>query len=176
MTARTAIAAGVAAVLLLGAGTAGWMLRGWRAEAQIATMVAQHATAMQGYADDAYRASQRLIERQEQHQQAVAAIDAQHTEELTHANQEIDNLRAAVAAGQRLRVNAVCPAPAVGVSGAAGTASMDDAAGPRLTGAAERDYFALRERIARADAMIRGLQDYVRGVCLANTKETGNAD
>lgn len=170
MSTRNAVAAGVAVVLLLGASAAGWTLRGWRADTQISAMAAQHAQVMQGYADAAYEASQRLIERQEQHRNTVAAIDAHHTEELAHANDEIDRLRAVAAAGQRLRVNAVCPAPTAGVPGAPAAPGMDDAAAPQLTGAAERDYFALRERIARADAMIRGLQDYVQRVCLAPSK------
>lgn len=170
MTSRTAIAAVVAAFLMLSSSAVGWKLRGWQADARIATLVAQHASVMQGYADAAFEASQRLAERQAQHQRVVAELDARHTEDLSHANAEIDRLRSAVAAGQRLRVNATCPNPS-GVPKTADTASLDDAAAPRLTGAAERDYFALRERIAQADAMIRGLQNYIHRVCLAPSTE-----
>jgi prophage endopeptidase len=43
---------------------------------------------------------------------------------------------------------------------------MDDATGPRLTDAAERDYFTLRERIETITKQLTGLQQYVREQCL----------
>ncbi len=149
------------------AGLAVGVGQGWRYGEQVATIKAGHAQQLQQYADAYADASRKLIERQISHQEAVAALDTRYTKELTHANAEIDRLRNDVAAGSRLRVNAECPAPAAGMPATAGTAGVDGAAGPRLTGAAERDYFALRERIATADAMIAGLQGYVRDVCLA---------
>lgn len=156
---------GYAAVALV-AGLAVGMAQGWRHDAAMATEQAEHARGLQAYADAAAEASRQLAERMRTHQQTAAAIDARHTQELTHATDEIDRLRADVAAGKRVRVNAQCPAPTAGMSTTTGTASVDDATGPRLTDAAERDYFALRERVARSDAMIKGLQDYVRDVCL----------
>lgn len=39
---------------------------------------------------------------------------------------------------------------------------MDDAASARLTDAAQRDYFTLRERIEVAGKQIAGLQDYIK--------------
>ena len=159
-------AAGAGAIV---AGLAVGIGQGWRHDAAISAMVATHAQVMQGYADAAAEASEKLVERQAAHQVTVAVLDAKHTEELTNANAEIDRLRADVAAGhRRLRVNAECPAPAAGLSAATGPTGLDDEAGPRLTGAAERDYFALRERIARSDAMIKGLQEYIQSVCLGN--------
>lgn len=150
------------------AGLAVGIGQGWRHDAAISAMVATHAQVMQGYADAAAEANEKLVERQAAHEATVAALDTKHTKELTNANAQIDHLRRDVAAGHRLRVNAACPAPTAGLSTAAGTTSVDDAAGPQLTGAAERDYFALRERIVRADAMIKGLQEYVRDVCVAH--------
>ncbi|EMH1202279.1 lysis protein [Serratia marcescens] len=92
-------------------------------------------------------------------QRAVAAIDEHHTKELNDAKNQIDDLQRAVAAGARkLQLAATCP-----TTGAAGVV---DATGPRLTDAAERDYFRLRERIETARSQIAGLQDYIRQVCL----------
>lgn len=159
------VAACVGAVL---ASLVVWVGQEWRHDAAISTMAATHAQVMQGYADEAATAAQALLDRQAEHQKALAAIDARLTEELTNGNEEIDRLRAVVATGDgRLRVNAECPAPATGLPAATAAASVDDAAGPQLTGVAERNYFALREQIVRADAMIKGLQDYVQDVCLA---------
>ncbi|EPF7465381.1 lysis protein [Serratia marcescens] len=93
-------------------------------------------------------------------QRAVSAIDEHRTQELNDAKNQIDDLQRAVAAGNlRLQLAATCP-----TTGAAGVV---DATSPRLTDAAERDYFRLRERIETARSQIAGLQDYIRNVCLA---------
>ncbi|HFQ6840885.1 lysis protein [Serratia sp. CY85266] len=92
-------------------------------------------------------------------QRAVAAIDEHRTQELNDAKNQIDTLQRAVDAGARkLQLAATCP-----TTGAAGVA---DATGPRLTDAAQRDYFRLRERIEIANKQIAGLQDYINQVCL----------
>ncbi|MGQ5788499.1 lysis protein [Serratia sp. IR-2025] len=93
-------------------------------------------------------------------QRAVAAIDERRTQELNDAKNQIDVLQRAVDAGNlRLQLAATCPTT--------GPAGVADATGPRLTDAAERDYFRLRERIEIARSQIAGLQDYIRQVCLA---------
>lgn len=92
-------------------------------------------------------------------QRAVAAIDQHRTQELNDAKNQIDTLQRAVDAGARkLQLAATCP-----TTGAAGVA---DATDPRLTDAAQRDYFRLLERIETARSQIAGLQDYIRQVCL----------
>ncbi|CUZ14870.1 Bacteriophage lysis protein [Serratia marcescens] len=92
-------------------------------------------------------------------QRAVAAIDEHRTQELNDAKNQIDVLQRAVDAGNlRLQLAATCP-----TTGAAGVAN---AASPRLTDAAQRDYFRLRERIEIANKQIAGLQDYINQVCL----------
>lgn len=96
-------------------------------------------------------------------QRAVAAIDEHRTQELNDAKNQIDVLQRAVDAGNlRLQLAATCPPT--------GAASVADASGPRLTDAAERDYFRLRERIETARSQIAGLQDYIRNVCLTPTR------
>ncbi len=95
-------------------------------------------------------------------QRDVAALDAKYTKELADVRENINQLERDVAAGRkRLQISARCPA-----NGATSSTSVDDAASPRLTDAAERDYFTLRERIETSGKMIGGLQDYIRQQCL----------
>ena len=95
-------------------------------------------------------------------QRDVAALDAKYTKELADARENINQLEHDVAAGRkRLQISARCPA-----NGAASTTSVDDGTGPRLTDAAERDYFTLRERIETSTKMITGLQAYISDQCL----------
>lgn len=103
-----------------------------------------------------------LIEAQ---RQAVAAIDIKYTKELVDAKSENERLRADIASGtKRLQLNATC---SKSVPKTTGPASVDDATGPELTPAAERDYIDLRERIGIATSQINGLQAYITNVCLA---------
>ncbi|EGO8462018.1 lysis protein [Escherichia coli] len=95
-------------------------------------------------------------------QRDVAALDAKYTKELADAQENINQLERDVAAGnKRLRLAATC-----GKNGATGTTGVDDAASPRLTDAAERDYFTLRQRIETVTKQLTGLQAYVREQCL----------
>ena len=95
-------------------------------------------------------------------QRDVAALDAKYTKELADAQENINQLERDVAAGnKRLRLAATC-----GKNGATSATSMDDGAAPRLTDAAERDYFTLRQRIETVTKQLTGLQAYVREQCL----------
>lgn len=94
-------------------------------------------------------------------QRDVAALDAKYTKELVDAKKQLDDLQRCIRDGKcGLRVNAKCPA-----NGTASASSVDDATGPRLTDAAERDYWSLRERIETTGKMIAGLQEYVLTQC-----------
>ena len=95
-------------------------------------------------------------------QRDVAVLDAKYYGELSDAKATIDQLERDVVAGRkRLQLNATC-----GANGAPGTTSMDDGTGPRLTDAAERDYFTLRERIETVTWQLSGLQEYISQQCL----------
>ncbi|HBC6704507.1 lysis protein [Escherichia coli] len=97
-------------------------------------------------------------------QRDVAALDAKYSRELADARAENETFRADVAAGRkRLRINATCPGP---VREATGTARVDNATGPRLADAAERDYFILRERLMTMQKQLEGAQLYIREQCL----------
>lgn len=95
-------------------------------------------------------------------QRDVAALDAKYTGELADAQETIDQLERDVAAGRkRLQLNATCPE-----NGTASATSVDDGASPRLTDAAERDYYILRRRIEIVTSQLNGLQQYIREQCL----------
>lgn len=96
-------------------------------------------------------------------QRDVAALDAKYTKELSDAKKTINDLRRDVDSGaKRLRIAATCP----GVSKATSATGVDDAGAPELTPDAQRNYFDLRDGIATADKMIRGMQDYIKEQCL----------
>jgi prophage endopeptidase len=95
-------------------------------------------------------------------QRDVAALDAKYTGELQIAHATIEGLQRDVAAGdKRLHINATCKP----VSKPSSAAGVDDADSARLTDAAQRDYFTLRERIETSGKMIAGLQDYIGKLC-----------
>ncbi|MGC0826653.1 lysis protein [Pantoea agglomerans] len=95
-------------------------------------------------------------------QRDVAALDEKYTKELADAKATIDQLHDDVATGKRrLQLNATCQKQS-----SSGAAGMDDATSARLTDAAQRDYFTLRERIGVAGKQIAGLQQYIREQCL----------
>ncbi|WP_063115338.1 lysis protein [Escherichia coli] len=100
----------------------------------------------------------------QQRQRDVAALDAKYTKELADAKAENDALHADVATGRkRLRINATCSGTVREVTA---TASVDNATGPRLADAAERDYFTLRERLMTMQKQLEGAQEYIRTQCI----------
>lgn len=172
---RAAVIAGAVVVLLAVGIGIGWSLNGWRLSGQVADAKAETASARDAHQADlaaiSSAAAQQVREalaKQQEAQQAVAELDRKHTEELKNALDENDRLRGDVAAGRRrLQLKASCPTDSRNVPNATGAASLADGAGPRLDGAAERDYWRLRDDIATANRQIAGLQQYVRTVCLA---------
>lgn len=95
-------------------------------------------------------------------QRDVAALDAKYTQDLADAKKQFDDLQRCVRDGKcGLRINAKCPA-----NGATGSGSLGDASGPRLTDAAQRDYFTLRERIVTVTKQVEYLQEYINTQCL----------
>jgi len=145
-----------------------WVLDNWKTivgviALSLITMLALSNQSLRGELEEVSKANAQLsgqLEWQNKTQKAVADIDLQRTQELEDAKSKIADLQRDVATGARkLRVSASCqPSKPSG---------MDDAASPRLTDAAQRDYFTLRERIEIANKQIAGLQDYINQVCLA---------
>ncbi|MDH0356747.1 lysis protein [Morganella sp. GD04133] len=94
--------------------------------------------------------------------QKLHDLDTRHTQELTNAKTEIDSLRDAVKSGaKRLSIKAECP------KAGADTAKVGrDESSPRLSEAAERDYWRLREMMAENEKQTLYLQDYIRTECM----------
>ena len=112
-------------------------------------------------ATEALKLANATIDDMQVRQRDVAALDAKYTKELADAKAKLDALQQCVNSGKcGLRLNAKCP------TGTTGTASVDDAASPRLTDSAQRDYFTLRKRIEMAGKQIAGLQQYINEQCL----------
>lgn len=97
----------------------------------------------------------------------LVALNEKYTKDLANAKATIEQLERDIAAGvKRLRINAACAS----LPNAGGPACVDDAVAPRLTDAAEWDYFRLRELIELSDLQIKGLQEYIQIQCVAKEK------
>lgn len=167
------IAGAVVVLLAVGIGV-GWSLNGWRLSGKVADAKTETAnertahqadlTAISNAANQQVRAA---LSKQQEAQQAVADLDRKHTEDLKNAKDENDRLRRNVADGRRqLRLHASCPADSRNMPKAPGAAGLADGTSPRLDGAAERDYWRLRDGISTAQSQIVALQQYIREVCL----------
>lgn len=94
------------------------------------------------------------------------ALDHKYTESLSAAERRIDELSADIASGpKRVFVRATCPANPVSSVGTSG--GVGDGGAAELAGVTRQDYLRLVRGIARQDAQIRYLQDYVRQQCLS---------
>jgi prophage endopeptidase len=147
-----------------------WLADNWKvlATAALLLLCAGMAKTASYYHGKFVSADSLATERQEtitdmqRRQQSVAALDAKYTKELASAKATIDQLHDDVATGKRrLQLNATCQKQS-----SSGAAGMDYAAIARLTDAAQRDYFTIRERIEVAGKQIAGLQQYIREQCL----------
>jgi len=144
------ILAGICAALVIGL-----LLALWRLD----NVGTKHSTAL-----DQVTTLEAAAESRRNTQKLLATLDTEHTKALTDAQATNNQLRTAVATGQRrLSVLATCPS----VRGATAATGVDDA-----EGRAELDP-ATAERIvaipADGDAAIialTALQDYVTRVCL----------
>lgn len=123
------------------------------------------AVRQQGLTDKAQHLAdtrKEIIDDMQRRQKSVAALDAKYTKELADAKATIDQLERDVANGKlRLQLNATCQK-----DNAASTPGVDNAASPRLTDSAQRDYFTLRKRIDTVRKQIAGLQQYIFEQCL----------
>lgn len=144
-----------AAGAVAGAFFAGWLTNGWRWEARQADLVEQYRAAEALAADAARRQSAEWAAK-------AIDLDRAHTAKLFEAQNEIDALRSAVAAGsKRLHVRATCP-PAAGVPGAPTAPGVDDGAAPRLAADAEQYYFTLISQLSRMEEQLRACQGWIK--------------
>ncbi|WP_419963984.1 lysis protein [Pantoea vagans] len=136
------------------------LVLGWAANHYYNKAVAWRTVAK--HAQEVTRQQAATITDMQTRQRNVAALDNKYTKELADAKATINQLHDDVTSGKRrLQLNASCAKQS-----GTGTAGMDDAASARLTDAAQRDYFILRERIEVAGKQIAGLQQYINDQCL----------
>jgi prophage endopeptidase len=165
------IRAAVLALACLAAGAAGfglaWAAQGWRADAAISKLEKQHATERKTLSDAATTAAEQAARQQAEWQDRLAALDEQHSKELSDAKSQIDGLRAELRTGaRRVFVRAQCPADPGRPAATPGAARVDDAASRAELDPAFAD--ALAGIASDGDSAIRqlsALQDYVRKVC-----------
>ncbi|PHM47102.1 lysis protein [Xenorhabdus miraniensis] len=101
------------------------------------------------------------INYQNTHIDMLHEMDAKHTQRLANANAKINELHtASLTHPERVYIQARCPVPKT-----LAPSGMDDATPARPTESAIRNYWLLRERIATAEQMILGLQDYIKTEC-----------
>lgn len=129
---------------------AGWMVRGWRAEAEISGINERNARAT-------LAAEQQAGEREQVLADAIAMIDADGITARTKADAEIAALRARVDAGAvRLRIAARCPAP--GLPATAAGPGLDTGSRAELDPDSRPDYFALRAGLTRQEDKLAACQ------------------
>ena len=130
----------------------GWQKKASKERAEAATYIAQLSEQ----------------HRRKEHELAknAEALDRKYTESLSAAERRIDDLSADLAAGpKRVLVRATCPEnqeSSIGTSG-----SVGDGGTAELAGATRQDYIRLVRGIAKQDAQIRYLQEYVKRQCLS---------
>lgn len=150
---------------LLAAACAGAWLNGLRWQARLAVAERVHADTL---AEIGRAAATQLATQQAAQQrltQALAAVDTQHYQELTHAQQTIDRLSADLAgAHRRLSVRLAAPACAGGLPGNADPARLDDGAGARadLHPATAAGVVRVTGRADQCRARLTALQAWVR--------------
>lgn len=92
-------------------------------------------------------------------------LDQKYTADLSAAERRIDELSADIAAGpKRVFVRAKCPG---GSAEASSSGGVGDGGSAELAGATRQYYLRLVRGIAKQDAQIRYLQEYVKQQCLS---------
>ena len=105
--------------------------------------------------------------RKKEHELAknAEALDQKYTADLSAAERRIDELGADLAAGpKRVFVRAKCPG---GSAEASSSGGVGDGGTAELAGATRQDYLRLVRGIAKQDAQVRYLQEYVKQQCLS---------
>lgn len=105
--------------------------------------------------------------RKKEHELAknAEALDQKYTADLSAAELRINELGADLAAGpKRVFVRAKCPSGSAETSTSGGVGNGGTA---ELAGATRQDYLRLVRGIARQDAQVRYLQEYVKQQCLS---------
>lgn len=150
----------VAGAIAAGAGA---LVNGWRWEARLATANQVHANTLAEIDRATARKLQAQQEQQADLQRRLELTEQQHYQELAHAQENTDRLRADLAADrQRLLVKVRGPASCSGVPAAHGAAGVDDGARyAELHPTTASDLAALAGDADRCAVRLKGLQAWV---------------
>jgi len=156
----------LAGVALLMAAAGGAVVNGWRWEAKLATANKVHADTLAEIDRTTARKLQAQQEQQADLQRRLELTEQQHYQELIHAQENADRLRADLAADrQRLLVKVRSPASCGGVPTATDAAGMDDGAQyAELHPATAADLVALAGDADRCAVRLNGLQKWLREI------------
>ena len=129
----------------------GWQKKASKERAEAATYIAQ--------------LSEQHRKKEHELSKNAEALDKKYTSDLSAAERRIDDLSADIAAGpKRVFVSARCPSRSTETST---SGSVGDGGTAELAGATRQDYLRLVRGIAKQDAQIRYLQEYVKQQCLS---------
>ena len=128
----------------------GWQKKASKERAEAATYIAQ--------------ISEQHREKEHELAKNAEALDRKYTADLSAAELRIDELSADLATGpKRVFVRAKCSSASDTTST---SGSVGDGGAAELGQAAREDYLRLKRGIAKQEAQIRYLQDYVKHQCL----------
>ena len=151
--------AGVALALAFGAG---WVVQGWRKDAQLQSQRAQHAKTLQTIAEKTAAARDAVQKQERQMAAQLAELDKQKMEEINAAQSETNRLRRCIAAGTcGVRLNPTASAASGRGAADVATPGMDNAA-PALDAALQQRVLDLRDAIAEDSAALEYLQEYAK--------------
>ena len=168
------------AALLAGAiaGVCAWHAQGWRMGEQLAGLKAGHAKTLQAIADKTAEARAAVARYELAAHAQLADKDAQHYQELTHAQSETARMRACVAAGT-CGVSIITRSTACAAGGAvpqdAGAGSVGDGA-VALDDAAANRVLDLRESVQSDAAKLAYLRDYAQACWRAGVEGAGGVE
>ena len=129
----------------------GWQKKASKERAEAATYIAQ--------------LSEQHRKREHELSKNAEALDQKYTADLSAAERRIDELSADLAAGpKRVFVRAKCPS---GSTETSTSSSVGNGGAAELDEGAKQSYLRLVRGIAKQDAQIRYLQDYVKQQCLS---------
>lgn len=152
----------IGAVLALGA-VAGWWVNGWRWEARLAEAEKLHASTLGEISRAAAAQLQAVQQQQAELQQRLALLDQQRYQELAHAQEQQNRLRADLAASARRMYVPVTAASCQQLPNTTGAAGLGDGAyRAELQPAAAADLAHLAGDADTCARRLSGLQEWVR--------------
>ena len=152
-----------------------WTAQGWRLGAQLASLKTGHAETLREIAGKTAKASEAVRKYENGVAEMLADKDAQHYQELTHAQSETARMRACVAAGAcgvRIITRSTVCAAGGGLPKDAGAGGLGDGA-IALDPATAGRVLDLRESVQSDAAKLAYLREYAQACYRAGVEGAG---